>query len=131
MNPDDRKIYIAYRLEKAEESLKAFKILLDNNLLSSAVNRLYYSCFYAVNALLVNEGVEAQTHSGIKNQFSLKFIKTNKIDIKFGKLYSDLFDWRQKGDYGDMFSFQKEVVLGKYKLVQDFIIEIKKILDLN
>jgi uncharacterized protein (UPF0332 family) len=27
--------------------------------------------------------------------------------MHLGKLYADLFDWRQKGDYGDFFDFEE------------------------
>ena len=43
---------VAYRLEQAEESLDAARILLDKTLNRSAVNRAYYAMFYAVLALL-------------------------------------------------------------------------------
>ena len=92
----NKKDYIKYRHEKANETYIAAKLLAENTSWSSSINRLYYSCFYAVNALLYSSNIKAQTHTGIKNQFSLNFIKTNIIDKKFGKLYSNLFNWRQK-----------------------------------
>jgi len=30
---------------------------------------------------------------------------------QLGKLYADLFDWRQKGDYGDFFDFEEDEVV--------------------
>jgi uncharacterized protein (UPF0332 family) len=128
MNFSDRNEYIEFRLQKAKESLKAAEILIENELWSSVINRLYYSCFYAVNALLVSNEIEAKTHSGLKNQFSLNFIKTGKIEKRFGELLSDLFDWRQQGDYGDIFEFEKEVVIGHIEPVRDFIIVVERII---
>ncbi len=123
-----KKEYINYRLEKAEETYNASKLLADNALWSSSINRLYYACFYAVNALLYKINIKAQTHTGIKNQFSLHFIKTNKIDKKYGKLYSNLFNWRQKGDYSDFFDFDEETVKNLINPVQEFIDIIKQII---
>ncbi len=40
----------------------------------------------------------------------MHFIKTGKTPIELGKLYSDLFDLRQKGDYGDMYDFDRETI---------------------
>lgn len=126
MNLEDRNQYVKYRMETAYKTLDAAKVLFDNNFHNSAINRLYYAAFYAVNALLVKYEIYAQTHSGIKNQFSLHFIKTKKMDAKFGRLFSELFDWRQKGDYGNMFDFDFETVEGLFKPVNELIDVIDK-----
>ncbi|MEN8119762.1 MAG: HEPN domain-containing protein [Bacteroidota bacterium] len=123
--------YINYRLKKSDETYNAAKLLAENSSWSSSINRLYYSCFYAVNALLYSSNIKAQTHTGIKNQFSLHFIKTNIIDRKYGKLYSNLFNWRQKGDYSDFFDFDEEIVNDLMNPVQDFIDLINKIIEDN
>ena len=122
----ERRDYVNFRLEKAFESLKAAEILIESKLWSSVINRLYYSCYYAVNALLVAYEIETRTHSGLRNQFSLHFIKTNKIDKKYGELLSDLFDWRHQGDYGDLFEFEEEVVLEHIEPVKEFIKTIEE-----
>lgn len=56
-------------------------------------------------------GIETKTHAGIKTQFLLHYIKTGKVEMQLGKLYADLFDWRQRGDYGDFFDFKEEDIL--------------------
>ena len=106
----NRRDYVNYRLEKALETFDAALLLFENSQWNSTINRLYYASFYAVSALLVNEGIEAKSHNGIKTQFFLKYIKTNKLVINFGELYSDLFAWRQQGDYGDFFDFDHKDV---------------------
>jgi hypothetical protein len=113
--------YIIYRLSKAYESLKDAKLLAENGRWNASVNRLYYACYYAVSALLLLKGVTTQTHNGLKTQFNLLFIKTGIIPIEQGRLYSDLMDLRQKGDYGDMFDFDKETVEGLIKPVSDLL----------
>jgi uncharacterized protein (UPF0332 family) len=110
MKEEERSAYINYRLEKAEETLEVAELLIENGKWNSAINRLYYSCFYAVTGLLVKTGKTNKSHSGVKTQFFLEYIKTGRIAIEYGKLYGDLFDWRQKGDYGDFFDFQEEDV---------------------
>jgi len=57
---------------------------------------LYYTTFYAVNALLVINEIQTKSHSATKSQFSMHFVKTGKYDKKYGQLFSELFDWRQK-----------------------------------
>jgi uncharacterized protein (UPF0332 family) len=110
MNHPERNEYIKYRLEKADEALEAAELLFNNNNLNSSVNRLYYAAYYAVSALLVKAEINTKTHSGVKTYFFLNYIKNGTIEMALGKVYSDLFDWRQKGDYGDFFDFTEEDV---------------------
>jgi uncharacterized protein (UPF0332 family) len=93
--------YIDYRIKKSKEVFEDAQLLANNKRWKSSVNRLYYSSFYLVNALLYKHEIKAETHNGVKTQFNLHFIKTSKVDLKFGKLYSNLFSWRQESDYAD------------------------------
>lgn len=110
MKDPERFELVTYRLKKEEDTLKEIDILLENELWHTAVNRLYYACYYAVSALLVNNSITARTHAGVRQMFGLHFIKPDKIDIELGKYYSDIFDKRQIGDYEDYIEFEKEEV---------------------
>jgi len=61
MNIDDRSEYVKYRIKSAFNSFDAAKLLADNGFWNSSVNRLYYSVFYAVNALLVHNEIYSVT----------------------------------------------------------------------
>jgi len=126
MKEVERKDYINYRIEKSNETFEVAELLYDNSKWNSTINRLYYACFYAITALLVKNEIETKSHSGVKTQFFLNFVKTKKIDIKYGKLYSDLFDWRQKGDYGDFFDFEMKNVKPIMKPTSELLELIKK-----
>lgn len=121
MTGEERHVYAINRIETAYKTLEAAKLLIDYGHNNSAINRLYYSVFYAVNALLVVNGINPQSHSGVKSQFSLYFIKTGKLDIKFGKLLARLYDWRQLGDYENLFDFDSETVSGLFEPVTEMI----------
>jgi uncharacterized protein (UPF0332 family) len=129
MKIENKDEYIKYRFQRAEESLDDALILIENKKWNSAINRLYYSCFYAVNALLLKNNIEARTHDGARTKFGDEFIKIGTLDKKYGKLFSKLFDYRQKGDYGDFFDFDDKIVLPLVNQVKDFLTEIKKLID--
>lgn len=42
--------------------------------------------------------------------FNLHYIKTGKLDSKYGRLYGRLFTLRQTGDYDDMYDVDEEDV---------------------
>ena len=122
----ERNEYVEYRIKSAFTTFNAAKVLADNGFWNSAVNRLYYAAFYAVNALLVKNEIFPGSHSGIRTQFSLHFIKTGYFDIKFGKLLSELYDWRQKGDYDNIFDYNEESVKPMFERVFEMISTIQK-----
>jgi uncharacterized protein (UPF0332 family) len=108
MTPEERRDYVNYKIESAFKTLDAAKILAENGFWNSAVNRLYYAAYYAVNALLVMNAIHAKTHSNTRSQFSFHFIKTGKFDSKYGRLLAKLYDWRQKGDYENIFDYNSD-----------------------
>ena len=103
--------------------------MIENKKWNTAVSRLYYSCYYAAIALLLKKNIETRSHSGVRTKFSDTFIKTGKIDVKLGKLFSHLADYRQKGDYGDLYDFDDKIVLPLVDQVKEFIAEVKILID--
>ncbi len=69
---------VSYRLQRARETLADARILADAGRWNPCVNRLYYACFYAVSALLVQEGLSSSKHTGLRSLFNRHFVKTNK-----------------------------------------------------
>ena len=100
--------FIAYRLAKAEEVYKAALILYDAAQWNSAINRLYYACFYSASALLLKRGIGAKSHAGVIAKFSEAVVRTGVMTADEYRVYSKLLNWRTKGDYSDMFDFCKD-----------------------
>ena len=123
---DNRDDYIKYRFQRAVESFDEALIMAKNNRWNAVINRLYYACFYAVIAVLLKSNIETQTHDGARSQFSLHYVKAGKVDKKYGKLFTKLFDFRQKGDYGDLYDYDEMIVKPLIDEVQGFIKELEK-----
>jgi uncharacterized protein (UPF0332 family) len=112
---------VRYRLQRAKDTLEDARILADNQRWNSAINRLYYASYYAVTALLLDADLNPSTHNGAKSNFTEHFVKTNRIDKEYGKIYSQLFTWRQKGDYDDLFDFSEDKVMPYFNPVAGLI----------
>lgn len=100
---------IQYRLERAHEGLDEAAILWKTEHYNSYVSRLYYACFYAVSALLLQNGLASSTHSGTQNLFAQHFVKSGKVLKETGELYYTLFHYRQESDYKDLYKIDKEL----------------------
>ena len=59
MKHKERKEIITYRILKAQETLQEVDLHNNNKLWNTAVNRLYYACYYAVIALLVKNEIKS------------------------------------------------------------------------
>ncbi len=121
-----KKDVVKYRLARAKDTYDDALILSERKKWNSTINRLYYAAYYAVMALLISKGLKPTTHNGAKSNFSEYFIKTGLISRELGKMYSQLFTWRQKGDYDDLFDFNQDKVQPYFDPVKKLIDTIEK-----
>ena len=52
----------------------------------------------------------AHTHSGLLTQFGLHFVKSGKIESRFGAFLSRMEQIREKGDYNCIYSITEEEI---------------------
>ena len=123
--PED---YIVYRLQRAKETIREVEIHIQNEFWNTAVNRMYYACFYAVGALLIKHGIKTSRHEGARQKFGQLFVKTGKVDRSLAKHYTDLFVKRNKGDYNDFFDYDEETVNRLLPLSKRFIEKVEELI---
>lgn len=94
---------ISRRFEQATETLDAARQLLHSGHLRDAINRAYYSMFYAGLALLATRMLGASKHTGVLSLFGKHFVKTGEFSPEAGRHLHEAFDLRQKSDYREDF----------------------------
>ncbi len=125
---EERKAVVRFRLEKAKNTFSEIALLVDNTLWQTTANRLYYACYYAVSALLIQNGREAQTHQGVINQMGLHLVKTEILSVEQGKLYKQLFELRQTSDYSDWITIKEEDIIPLVGKAEHFIKTIEQLI---
>ena len=128
MKNDTKAEAIRYWWDKAVESLKAARRDLAAQSFSFAINRAYYSVFYAVSALFLEEGRRFQKHSGVRATFNQHLIKTGRLARKHGDLYNRLFRDRQEGDYVEFVRFDERYVRQQIEGCEEFLSEIRPLI---
>ncbi|MFB6320883.1 HEPN domain-containing protein [Saccharicrinis sp. FJH54] len=123
--------YSNYRIKRANETITEVEIHIKNGFWNTAINRMYYACFYAVGALLIKNGIETSSHSGTRLKFGQLFVKNGLIGKDLSKIYSDLFEKRHKGDYNDFFDYDQETVERLFPKAKLFIQTIEAYLKNN
>ena len=128
MRNSEKSDLVSYRLKRATETLQEIDVHMKNGFWSTAINRLYYACYYAATALLLSREINPSTHTGVRQMLGLHFIKTGKIYSDLGKAFSDLFDKRHSSDYDDFIQVSKEDVEDLLPLASEFIQTIKELI---
>jgi uncharacterized protein (UPF0332 family) len=108
MKDEIRAEVIAYWLEKAHEALASARSEQQSHRYVFAVNRAYYACFYAVSAVLMTMGQTFRKHTGVRAALHSSLIKTDLLDVSWGKFYDLVFENRQRGDYQELVEFEAE-----------------------
>jgi uncharacterized protein (UPF0332 family) len=120
---------IKYRREKAAKALDDARLLVEGKRLFSSVNRIYYALFYEVIALLKARGLSSSKHTGVRALFNEHFVRTGIVDVEIGKFYSQMFDFRQEGDYDDFVYFEEEKVKGWLDTAEKYMKILEKCID--
>jgi uncharacterized protein (UPF0332 family) len=117
---------LRYRLEQADEALRAARILLREESLRASVNRSYYAMFYAVLALLASRKEETSKHSGVIALFDRLYVHTNLFPQDFSKWLRRAFDLRTRCDYGTEVAIDREETESQLEHASHFVAEIRK-----
>lgn len=128
LDSEARNELMEYRLTRAQDTIREADYNASGEYYNAAVNRLYYACYYAASALMLSEHLETATHSGIKSMIGLKFVKTGKLEPKYGRIYQQLFENRQSGDYEDFVYCDKELYNELRPQAQEFITRITQLI---
>lgn len=126
---DSKNALIAYRLNRSDETMLEADLMYNEGLFHGAINRLYYACFYATTALLLKNGIQASTHSGVKTMFALHFVSKGVVSYEIGKVLSVLFEKRQTGDYDDFVICSQQDVSELMQQAKVFVRHIKTLIN--
>lgn len=121
LNQQQRTDIVRYRMENARNTLSEVEFQINNGFYNTAVNRMYYACYYAVCALLIANKIQTKSHDGARQMFSLHFVKTGIVSKEYGRFYSNLFEERTTGDYEDLFDHDLASCKELYPMVKEFV----------
>jgi uncharacterized protein (UPF0332 family) len=84
---------IKHKMEKAIALMNEVDTLIANAFYTTAVSRLYYSCFHVTKALLLTKDLIPKTHRGVDVLLHEHFVKVKEFDPVqasfFGKLMQE------------------------------------------
>ncbi len=123
-----RQVIIDYWIEKAEEDLASARDNFSAGRFQNAVRDAYFACFHAFSSVILKSGKTFKKHKEVRSALHRDFVRTNKIDVSWGKHYDWLFDNRQKADYRALVQFDSDQVRDIIEQSQAFVEEMKGML---
>ena len=129
MNEDESRLQtVFYWWDRAESSLEAALREMAAGDLSLAINRLYYACFYAVSAVLLQRGFTFTKHSAVKAMFHRQLVNAGLVDRKWAGHYTGLFENRHEADYLPFTSFKPAFVESQIEETKNFLTDLSYLL---
>ena len=101
---DNRQIDLSkYRIQESKDSLIVAENCLNDGFYKDAINRSYYSAFYAIKAILALDTVDFKRHKDVVAYFA-----TGIFQREIGRRLGILKQLREKSDYDDFYIASKE-----------------------
>jgi uncharacterized protein (UPF0332 family) len=116
-------------IARAERYLKTADMLIEDGDYESSVSRSYYAMFFVARALLRQVGSDPQTHSGIRNQFGLHFVKEGPLAERFAGMLNDTEEMRTLADYAEEFVLTKRDAQATRKDAEAFVDRVSTLLN--
>jgi uncharacterized protein (UPF0332 family) len=102
--PEYQQTAVSLLIEKSTRNMEQAVHNAEMNYWDLVANRLYYSVFHAVNALMLVDGIKTRSHKGTSSEFGRHYILSGIFPKEDGILYSRLQTMREKADYQNIFS---------------------------
>ena len=128
LSEEERMTIVQLELERAKRTFTEVETLKEAGLWNGVCNRLYYSVFHAISALLLKEGFSAKTHSGVTSIFGQKFVKEGVFSKEDSVLIMQLKEMRNTGDYDDFMDWEEEDVAPYFDEVEKFLSKVNDII---
>ena len=125
LTDEERKLVVRLQIEKAHKNFSQIPLLSQAGYWDNVANRLYYSLFHAVSALLIHDGYNVGSHRGAVGAFGQHYVTTGIFTIEEGKHYSRLQGLREKADYNCTYNATEEEIAPKIKPTQLLIEKIE------
>ena len=123
--PDRQKELSDYRLQQSEESLTVAKTCISNEFYKDAINRSYYSVFYAIKAVLALGTVDFKRHKDVVAHFNKEYVATEKFPRELGRKIGSLKQIREESDYDDFYIASKEEAEDQIKTAELVLQSVK------
>ena len=118
-----------YRLQESADTLQVAKNCYKDGYFKDAINRSYYSAFYAIKAVLALGTVDFKRHKDVVAHFNKEYVATEIFSRELGRRLAELKQLREKSDYDDFYIASKEKAEEQIKTAELILEKVKEYLN--
>lgn len=118
---------IQLELGHAASAHRAAQLLRDSGLYNDALNRLYYSLYHVVTALLLSAGVEPRRHRALPGLLGTHF--GSVLGPAELASVARAATWRDLADYERTWQANAEVTAQAFAEIEPLVARLKQLLD--
>lgn len=128
MTAANKRTNIVSELGRADESMRAARVLVEATLLHDAESRLYYAIYHGAVALLLTEGIEPRSHAGTASLLGLHFVKAGRMGPDDARLFARIQKYRHEADYGRDFVLTETALREDINSCQGFLDRVRAVI---
>jgi len=115
-------------VRKAQDSLRAARLLAGGRLHSFAASRAYYAMFYIAEAFLLGDGIAYSKHSAVIAAFGQRYAKTGRVPEEYHRYLIEGQESRNVGDYDTGLEVSKKQTAEQIARAEKFIRLAKRLI---
>ncbi len=127
LTPEQRDAIVKFELDKSDLNYRQALLGIDADYWDLVANRLYYSLFHAISALLIRNRIPVKSHKGAVMMFNYHFVRTEVFSKEEGQLVSFLQSKREEGDYNCMMKIEKSDIEPYLSLTNSILAKLRSL----
>lgn len=131
LDEQNRQTLVGLYWNKSVNTFDELESAIKDEKWNMAANRMYYSVFHAVTALLVKDGHQVNSHRGIKGALGLYYVKTGLIDVEEARVFAQLATLRERADYDIIFTASRDDIMKLFPQTACLVEKIKSLLGIS
>ncbi|MDP6787191.1 MAG: HEPN domain-containing protein [Rhodospirillales bacterium] len=116
-------------IAKAEESLAAARVLVEQGFPGFSASRTYYAMFYLATVMLLEKNLRFKTHSALQGAFGREFTQSGILPLDLHGWLLDVANARNASDYLTDRLVSPEEAATHIKRAERFLAEVRAVLN--